>query len=202
MRERYGFDAPLKTTVQTKVFSNIVNTAVDEWQEEKRRKAAAVIQIDVGKLDAIRSDASRTREKLMTEEERGESSEFGVRSSEYGGWNAECGMRNAECGDETSEVGSGKPEADGRGQGTPEVPRGAEDALPLDEVEADVLRALLKGEDCAAVARSGGRMLSVVIDAINEKLYDRFGDTVIYDAGGGPAVYEDYEEELKGRMGA
>ena len=259
MRERYGFDAPLKTTVQTKVFSNIVNTAVDEWLEEKRRKAAAVIQIDVGKLDAIRSDASATRERLMTEEERGESSEFGVRSSEFGDAKSEVGSRKAEVGspacrgghdrpDESGEESSRRgrqpdapqglppeiegqeslfggpfpeayaetpetdfppeatraetPEADGRGQGTPEVPRGAEDALPLDEVETGVLRALLKGEDCAAVARSGGRMLSVVIDAINEKLYDLFGDTVIYDAGGGPAVYEDYEDELKGRMGA
>ena len=69
---------------------------------------------------------------------------------------------------------------------------------PLDETETAVLRAVLNGEDGAAAAKAGGRMLSVVIDAINDKLFDRFGDTVIYDDGDRPAVYEDYEEELKG----
>ena len=69
---------------------------------------------------------------------------------------------------------------------------------PLDETETAVLRAVLNGENGAAAAKAGGRMLSVVIDAVNDKLFDRFGDTVIYDDGDRPAVYEDYEEELKG----
>lgn len=64
-----------------------------------------------------------------------------------------------------------------------------------------MLRAVLRGEDAEAAAKVAGRMLSVVIDAVNEKLFDLFGDTVIYDAGDGPAVYEDYEEELKERIG-
>ena len=37
-----------------------------------------------------------------------------------------------------------------------------------------------------------------MIDAINDRLFDRFGDTVIYDEGDRPAVYEDYLDELKG----
>ena len=64
-----------------------------------------------------------------------------------------------------------------------------------------MLRAVLTGGDAAGAAKAGGKMLSVAVDAINEKLFDLFGDTVIYDAGDGPAVYEDYEEELKGRIG-
>ena len=188
LRERYGFDASLKATDKTKVFTNLVNAAIDEWQEEKRQKAAAVIRIDIGKLDAIRSDAAETGEKLMTAEERGESSE--------------CRMRNAEC-----EVGSGKwevgsqetqsPGDDTFGSGQPETAPAAE-ALPLDETETAVLRAILNGGDCAGAARAGGRLLSVVIDAINDRLFDRFGDTVIYYEGDLPAVYEDYLDELKG----
>ena len=68
----------------------------------------------------------------------------------------------------------------------------------LDETETAVLRAVLTGGDAGAVAKAGGRMLSVVIDAINDKLFDRFGDTAIYYEGDTPAVYEDYEDELKG----
>ncbi len=197
LRERYGFEAPLKQTDKTKLFTGIVNNAIDEWQAEKKRKAAAVIHIDVSKLNAIRTDASATQEKLMTEEERdeesGENAEFGIRNSELRdvarrlaplerGESSEFGVRSSEFGISPSDA----TEADD---------------LPLDETEAAVLRAVLRGEDAEAAAKVAGRMLSVVIDAVNEKLFDLFGDTVIYDAGDGPAVYEDYEEELKERIG-
>ena len=260
LRERYGFDAPLKATDKTKVFTNLVNAAIDEWQEEKRQKAAAVIRIDIGKLDAIRSDAAETGEKLMTAEERGD--ESGVRSAESGE-NAECGMRNAELNAARSlssvvdanpvarslssvsegipvarslssvsdanpvarslssvsdanpvarslssvSVGSGKSEVGSQtalplgsvstDNGKPDAAPAA-DGLPLDATEAAVLRAVLNGGDGAAEARAGGRLLSVVIDAINDRLFDRFGDTVIYYEGDTPAVYEDYLDELKG----
>ena len=39
-----------------------------------------------------------------------------------------------------------------------------------------------------------GRMLSVLVDGINEKLYDDFADTVI--EGDPPAVVPDYQDEL------
>ena len=219
LRDRFGFDAPLKATDKTKLFTGIVNAAIDEVQEEKRKKAAAVIHIDVGKLAAIRNDASETRDKLITEEERGE--ESGERRAESGdaarrlapsespvasrqspvesgerraesGENAECGMRNAELNAAQSlssvTVGSRESEVN---------PADVPDSL-LDETETAVLRAVLTGGDAGAVAKAGGRMLSVVIDAINDKLFDRFGDTAIYYEGDTPAVYEDYEDELKG----
>ena len=37
-------------------------------------------------------------------------------------------------------------------------------------------------------------MLSVLVDGINEKLFDVFGDTVLDDT---PDVIEDYRDELK-----
>ena len=193
LRERYGFDAPLKQTDKTKLFTGIVNNAIDEWQAEKKRKAAAEIRIDVSKLNAIRADASDTREKLMTEEEReeehaarslapSESPVAGRRSPEESGESSEFGVRSSEFG-------------------ISPAPATTADGLPLDATETAVLRAVLYGEDAAAAAKAGGRMLSVAVDAINEKLFDEFGDTVIYDDGTGPAVYEDYEEELKERIG-
>ena len=228
LRDRFGFDAPLKATDKTKLFTGIVNAAIDEVQEEKRKKAAAVIHIDVGKLAVIRSDAAETGEKLLTEEERGE--ESGERRAESGE-NAECGMRNAELGDQQaarrlaplegeavarrlaplegeavarclapleseavarslSSVTVGSRESEVRAADVPDS--------PLDETETAVLRAVLTGGDAGAAAKAGGRMLSVVIDAINDKLFDRFGDTAIYYEGDTPAVYEDYEDELKG----
>lgn len=41
-------------------------------------------------------------------------------------------------------------------------------------------------------------MLSVLVDSINEKYFDLFGDTVIDFDGENPFIIEDYAQELKG----
>ena len=59
--------------------------------------------------------------------------------------------------------------------------------------EARLLRSLLNGEDTGWLQREG-HMPSVLADAINEKLYDLFGDTVL-DTDGTPVP--DYVDDLK-----
>lgn len=66
-------------------------------------------------------------------------------------------------------------------------------SLPLTPLEARLLGCLLQGEDTAWL-REEGHMLSVLADAINDKLYDVFGDTVL-DGEGRPV--EEYIDELK-----
>lgn len=72
--------------------------------------------------------------------------------------------------------------------------------IPLDGQEAKVLEILLSGEDAEEYCRKNGLMLSVVCDAINEKLFDLFSDNVIeyFDC---PVIIEDYGDELKNMMG-
>jgi len=41
-------------------------------------------------------------------------------------------------------------------------------------------------------------MVSVIIDSINEKLFDMFLDNVLEFEGDSPAPVEDYTEDLKG----
>ena len=67
------------------------------------------------------------------------------------------------------------------------------DTGPLDKNEYRLLKSLLYGQDTAWVQREG-LMLSVLVDGINEKLYDTFLDTVLDDT---PAPIEDYIDELK-----
>ena len=43
-------------------------------------------------------------------------------------------------------------------------------------------------------------MLSVLADAINDKYFDEFGDTVIDFDGEMPFVIEDYQEDLRGLL--
>ena len=68
----------------------------------------------------------------------------------------------------------------------------------LTEAEIRYLRALLCGGDPGAALREAGALASVLVDSINEKLFDRFGDTVILYDGDAPEPIEDYAEELKG----
>ena len=63
---------------------------------------------------------------------------------------------------------------------------------PLDKTEYRLLQCLLYGGDTRWVQQEG-KMLSVLLDSINEKLYDAFQDSVIED--GTPV--EDYADELK-----
>lgn len=59
--------------------------------------------------------------------------------------------------------------------------------------EARLLRCLIHGGETDWVSREG-HMRSVLVDAINEKLYDAFGDTVLDDAG---EPVPDYISDLK-----
>lgn len=64
---------------------------------------------------------------------------------------------------------------------------------PLTEPEFRLLRCLLFEESTSWI-QSEGYMLSVLVDGINEKLYDTFMDSVVDDT---PALIEDYIEDLK-----
>lgn len=72
------------------------------------------------------------------------------------------------------------------------------DAPALDETERTFLRCLLYGDRYDDILRAKGVMASVVMDAVNEKLFDLFNDTVLVEGPGGPEPLDDYREELKG----
>ena len=65
----------------------------------------------------------------------------------------------------------------------------------LNEDERRFLCALLSGGSLSWL-REKGLLCEVLSDSINEKLYDRFGDTVL-ESGDPPTVVDDYRDELK-----
>lgn len=72
----------------------------------------------------------------------------------------------------------------------------------LDEIETSIVVALLC-DDMGRVnniLKLNGLMLTVVIESINEKLFDDIGDTAIEFYGDDPIVVEDYRDQLKGIM--
>lgn len=76
----------------------------------------------------------------------------------------------------------------------PEPPApAAENDTPLTETEYRLMQCLLYGRDLGWV-QGEGHILSVLLDSINDKLYDAFLDAVVDDT---PAPVEDYIDKLK-----
>ena len=71
------------------------------------------------------------------------------------------------------------------------------EAANLSNIEYEFMKCLLYGKDYSDLVKSNGLMLSVLIDSINEKLFDMFCDTVLIFEGDKPELIEDYEAELK-----
>lgn len=71
---------------------------------------------------------------------------------------------------------------------------------PLNIPEYEFLKTLLYGGDWRKISESVKSMPSILADAVNEKLFDRFGDTVIDFSGDVPELIEDYIDELKGMI--
>ena len=75
-----------------------------------------------------------------------------------------------------------------------------ENPYGLDEYEFLFLHSLLYGVSFGDRLLKAGKMVSVVAEAVNEKLFDFFSDTVIDFDGETPYIIEDYIDELKGNI--
>lgn len=67
----------------------------------------------------------------------------------------------------------------------------------LSSEETTTITLLLKGKDLNKYLKGKHLMAAVIIDNINEKLFDEFGDNVIEFINDIPTVIEDYQEDLE-----
>ena len=94
--------------------------------------------------------------------------------------------------EQTGNRAADRPEHSITAEGIVEEPP---DEARLSDIEKRTLLAIINDEELGFV-KENGFMLSIVVDSINEKLFDIFGDNVIYDDGK-PQIYDDYIDELK-----
>ena len=157
LRESTGCGNAIQPGLSTKWICRLIAEKIHDCLCEREEKEARRVTIDYSRLATIRDDASVTREKLISDEEREEDDISPDRNM------IETPLSPPEC--------------------------------PLDEKERRLLHAILYGGDLTWV-QIEGLLLSVLVDSINDKLFDLFGDTVLlYD--GEPEVIEDYAEQLK-----
>lgn len=205
LREALDFSPPLQQPLSYKWLTKLVRQAVEEDRKEQEEAEKRKVVFHLDQLDKIRRDAAVTRERLMTEEERREeilpslTGQLEAPEQEKGSPGLQTVAPGAAASrtapmDQSSALAGTAPAS------APKAPDGAWTDRPwnLTEDEYRYLKDLLYGKDTSWAAAQG-LMPSLLVDGINEKCYEAFGDTVL-EAGDPPSVIEDYLEDLKGTI--
>ncbi len=178
LREVFGYEKPLRAESPAKPFIKIARQAAENAYKTytDKKRAEELKYVDTSLLDSIIISAEKTRDRLLTDEEKQD-----------------------DVVPETAFVTEKVQETE-----LPEAENSAEKedirSLPLTSDELGFVRLLLSGGDAAAYLKQRGLKLSLVCDSVNEKLYDTFFDNIIDFDGEMPVLTEDYAEELAGMI--
>ena len=223
MRALYGFEPPLKDPKTPKYLAAIIDRHANALLERRRDEESRRISIDLSKLGAIRARSEETCESLLVDEER----EGYEGAPELAVGCQTPAMRTA-VPDAAVPVAVEEPavaaEPELATELVPEPPAAATPApapvapvapvapatstpvaagpFGLTSVEVEFLRRLLEGEGYDDLFDApGARMsLDMLVDGVNEKLFDLLGDTAVEFDGGVPSVVEDYRDDVRGAV--
>ena len=205
---------PLKEEKVPKYLAKIIDDEIVTWLSWDAAHQPVKIDIDLSQLGHIRSAAAQTREALLIDEEREDGAPVEAEATLIEQPNTESapGM-TAEPGEMTirqnePDEPTVAPEEFGvvapllASVGAPVTPAPTEAANKLAPAEDTFLRALLEqnaAQATSAVAHSG-QSEDMLVDSINEALFDLVGDTVIEFGAAGPQIIEDYEADVRGYL--
>ena len=205
---------PLKEEKVPKYLAKIIDDEIVAWLSWDAAHQPVKIDIDLSQLGHIRSAAAQTREALLIDEEREGGTFADAEAADSGRPEAE---PVAAATVEAVAAAAGQDEADEPTISTEQfgvvapllapTPAFAA-AAPADATNelapaADAyLRALLEhnaaqAESAVVQSRQSEDML---VDTINEALFDLVGDTVIEFSAAGPQIIEDYEADVRGYL--
>lgn len=205
---------PLKEEKVPKYLAKIIDDEIVAWLSWDAAHQPVKIDIDLSQLGHIRSAAAQTREALLIDEEREDDALAEVDTVDSEQPKAEPA---ADASVEPVTAAAGQDEADEPTISTeqfgvvapllasvpaPVTPAPTEAANKLAPAADAFLRALLEqnaAQAASAVAHSG-QSEDMLVDTINEALFDLVGDTVIEFGAAGPQIIEDYEADVRGYL--
>lgn len=205
---------PLKEEKVPKYLAKIINDEIVAWLSWDAAHQPVKIDIDLSQLGHIRSAAAQTREALLIDEEREDDVPMEAEATLIEQPNTESapGMTAG-----PGEIATRQDEPDEPTVSTeefgvvapllvsvpaPVTPASAEAANKLAPAADAFLRALIErntAQATLAVAQSG-QSEDMLVDSINEALFDLVGDTVIEFGAAGPQIIEDYEADVRGYL--
>lgn len=141
-----------------------IDAGIAEYHIQEKKAQIDQIKIDFSDLDQIRANASKTRDSLLTDEEKQ--------------------LEQAEAQEEVEKQADETVKVDNE--------------YGLDENEMFFLTALLMQQPWQTYLKQHHLMASILMDNINEKLFDEFGDVVLENnEQDQPQVITDYVDDLK-----
>lgn len=229
LRAAIGYEHPLVEKTVPKYLAKIIDREIEARLAWEREQEARVIHVDLSQLAGIRAAASLTQEALLVDEEREEgpaageasegvpvSSSKDVESSGAADEGEAEGASEAAAGharamvteqatldlDTLPHVTPGPPTRASQGTlepptQTPQAEVGVSASLGLTPDELSLLRSLLAGKP-AHTAK--GTSMDMLVDGINEKLFDLLGDTALEFDGTEPQLVEDYVEDVRAAL--
>ena len=205
---------PQKEVKVPKYLAKIIDDEIVAWLSWDAAHQPVKIDIDLSQLGHIRSVAAQTREALLIDEEREDdvSVETEATIIEQPNIQSAPGM-TAEPGEMTIRQDEpDEPTVSTEEFGVvapllvsvpaPVTPAPTDAATELAPAADVFLRALLEqnaAQATSAVAQSG-QSEDMLVDSINEALFDLVGDTVIEFGAAGPRIIEDYEADVRGYL--
>ena len=205
---------PLKEEKVPKYLAKIIDDEIVAWLSWDAAHQPVKIDIDLSQLGHIRNAAAQTREALLIDEEREDSASAEAEAADSGQPEAEpvadatveavAAPIRQDLTDEptisTEQFGVVAPLLASTSAFAAAAPADATNELAP---AADAyLRALLEHnavQATSAVAHSG-QSEDMLVDSINEALFDLVGDTVIEFGAAGPRIIEDYEADVRGYL--
>lgn len=206
---------PLKEEKVPKYLAKIIDDEIVAWLSWDAAHQPVKIDIDLSQLGHIRNAAAQTREALLIDEEREDDALTEAAEADSGQPEAEPAANMI------AEPGPQRPRSrmrltsrpsppsslvswprSSRPSPHPQRPCPPGTASALAHAAEDYLRALLEqnaAQAASAVERSG-QSEDMLVDNINEALFDLVGDTVIEFGAAGPQIIEDYEADVRGYL--
>ena len=205
---------PLKEEKVPKYLAKIIDDEIVAWLSWDAAHQPVKIDIDLSQLGHIRSAAAQTREALLIDEEREDGTPTEAEStffeqpvvepaSDVIAQPVATAMPQDEADEptvSTEQFGIVAPLL--APEPAPSTTTPIDAATALDPAADAYLRALLEqdtAQAASAVAQSG-QSEDMLVDNINEVLFDLVGDTVIEFGAAGPQIIEDYEADVRGYL--
>ena len=205
---------PLKEEKVPKYLAKIIDDEIVAWLSWDAAHQPVKIDIDLSQLGHIRSAAAQTREALLIDEEREDDA---LEDAEAAGPGKPEARPMTEAIVEPVAAPMEQDEADEptipteqfgvvapllAPAPTPATAAPADITSALAPVAEDYLRALLEqnAAQAASAVEKSEQSEDMLVDSINETLFDLVGDTVIEFGAAGPQIIEDYEADVRGYL--
>lgn len=215
MRAAANFEHPLKDEKIPRYLEQIIEREITAWTAWEQAHTPRRVDIDLTKLSGIRAAAAETREALLVDEER-EDVPAGAAADEAAMPGPMAAGRLTPHDEATQNCEESRPlrPAD-RDLAAPEAPPAASKPAteatsptqhastpsdaPLTDVQARYLAALSTCDRAgtSVALAAAGTSEDLLVDAINEALFDLVGDTVIEFGASGPELVEDYLPDIE-----